>query len=806
MHDDLQLGAREKVVQQMTRDGLVETNLARKKKQRISSRSADDGFELKGDRTSQAAPEKASSATSRQKKRYVQKLRNAELESVREETPHAEQVSSGHNYEESPQSTDETLLPESSEAEDFEELADNGIERTGDSSASQVVRPRLSEKSKRTESQTSHLSREDTPVDLEAQTRKQKKNRVYQEESKKKTSRLRFDDEVSSSKTGKTVRPKNAESAVKEASVAASVSVENAAHKKVSETEQDNVGVQAAHQTELAAENTTRVVNNRFRETKTRSGNAKPRDKNARLEYEAEKPASKLYFEPSATETQEVQKANLPKTQQKRRIKRQYAESFKAATAGTEAAAVSSVPRQSVISRVGTGIKRFAKDNKGLVAVLGMAAVFVLMFIGAFGTFGSMFSQMEGAVIESTYLADDHDIRKAEKAYVEMENELQQQIEQIKRENPDYDEYRFQIDEISHNPYQLISYLTVKYGDFSYSQVKRELEEIFREQYHLSTASDTYTETVTRTVRVGESLGRVVTSGYCNCPICCGVWSGGPTASGVYPTSNHTIAVDAYNPFVPLGTHIIMNGTEYVVEDTGNFNQYGVQFDVYYDSHAAASAHGHQSWEAFIADSNGSNTVQVTQTTTVKRLSVTVTNSNLDLVLRNRMTEDETKRYMIYNATYGNRDYLFSIETLPAYGGMSYDIPPEALSDSRFAAMIHEAEKYLGYPYVWGGSSPETSFDCSGFVSWVVNHCGNGWDYGRLTAEGLRNVCTYVSPSEAKPGDLVFFQGTYDTAGASHCAIYVGNGMMIHCGNPIQYTSMQSAYWQQHFYCFGRLP
>ena len=417
-----------------------------------------------------------------------------------------------------------------------------------------------------------------------------------------------------------------------------------------------------------------------------------------------------------------------------------------------------------------------------------------------------MFSQMEGAVIESTYLADDHDIRKAENAYVAMENELQQQIERIKRENPDYDEYRFQIDEISHNPYQLISYLTVKYGDFSYSQVKRELEEIFREQYHLSTSSDTYTETTTHTVRVGESLGMVVTSGYCNCPICCGVWSGGPTASGVYPTSDHTLAVDAYNPFVPLGTHIVMNGTEYVVEDTGNFDRFGVQFDVYYDSHAAASAHGHQSWEAFVADSNGSNTVQVTQTTTVKRLSVTVTNANLDLVLRNRMNEDEIKRYMIYNATYGNRDYLFSVETLPAYGGMSYEIPPEALSDSRFAAMIHEAEKYLGYPYVWGGASPETSFDCSGYVSWVVNHCGNGWDYGRLTAEGLRNVCTYVSPAEAKPGDLVFFQGTYDTAGASHCAIYVGNGMMIHCGNPIQYTSMQSSYWQQHFYCFGRLP
>jgi cell wall-associated NlpC family hydrolase len=137
---------------------------------------------------------------------------------------------------------------------------------------------------------------------------------------------------------------------------------------------------------------------------------------------------------------------------------------------------------------------------------------------------------------------------------------------------------------------------------------------------------------------------------------------------------------------------------------------------------------------------------------------------------------------------------------------MSYDIPSEAMSDAKFAAMITEAEMYLGYPYVWGGSSPSTSFDCSGFVSWVINNCGNGWSYGRRTADGLRSICTYVSPSEAKPGDLIFFEKTYNTTGASHVGIYVGNGMMIHCGNPIQYTSIETSYWQQHFLCYGRLP
>lgn len=373
-------------------------------------------------------------------------------------------------------------------------------------------------------------------------------------------------------------------------------------------------------------------------------------------------------------------------------------------------------------------------------------------------------------------------------------------------EYSDYDEFQFQIDEIGHNPYQLISYLTVKYGGFTYAEVADEIKEIFKEQYGLYTDSTRETVTEKKKVKVGESLGQVVTSGYCNCPICCGQWSGGPTASGAYPQANHTIAVDASNPFVPMGTHVIMNGVEYVVEDTGAFARYGVQFDVYYGDHASASAHGHQTWEAYIADSNGSQEVEVTTTREVNRLDVTLTNHNLDTVLRNRMTDKEQERYDAYNKYYGNRDYLFDLNSIPTGGaGFGYDIPAEALSDPQFAKMIREAEKYLGYPYVWGGASPSTSFDCSGFVCWVINNCGNGWNVGRTTADGLRSYCSYVSPSDAKPGDLIFFQGTYDTPGASHVGIYVGNNMMIHCGNPIQYTSIASSYWQQHFMAFGRI-
>ena len=344
-----------------------------------------------------------------------------------------------------------------------------------------------------------------------------------------------------------------------------------------------------------------------------------------------------------------------------------------------------------------------------------------------------------------------------------------------------------------------------EHGATFWSEVADEIKEIFRQQYGITTDSTRETVTETKTVRVGESLGLVVTSGYCNCPICCGQWSGGPTASGAMPTANHTIAVDAANPFVPIGTHVVMNGVEYVVEDTGAFARYGVQFDVYYDNHAAASAHGHQTWEAYIADSNGNQEVQVTTTKEVNRLDVTMTNHSLDAVLRSRMTEEEQERYDAYNKYYGNRDYLFDLNSIPTgSSGFGYDIPADALSDPQFAKMIQEAEKYLGVPYVWGGYSP-SGFDCSGFVSWVINNCGNGWNVGRCTADELRSHCSQVSPSEAKPGDLIFFQGTYDTPGASHVGIYVGNNMMIHCGKPVQYTSIASAYWQEHFMAFGRL-
>lgn len=629
---------------------------------------------------------------------------------------------------------------------------------------------------------------------------KVKRERILKEQKKqKKQSRLSFGDEGDGMVHGAGTGIRKSASAVKNAAL-------TVGHWKAHEAEDDNAAVEGAHRMEFAGESLARksiYVRQRLRESRKQSArlteNMLDEAENSRLMFDAAygnqaKNAVKR-------EADQKKKSALQKLLQKKRYQKQY----RAAKESKKAKDAAITSAQRFTEKTKDAVKMVAAQNKGIFATV---ALFGLIFVLIAASFSSCSAVLQGgssAIISTSYSSTDEDIYAAENAYKALEEALNTQINQIESRHPDYDEYRYQIDEIGHNPYQLISYLTVKYGGFTYAEVADEIKEIFQQQYGINTQSTRETVTETKTVRVGESLGQVVTSGYCNCSICCGQWSGGPTASGAMPTANHTIAVDATNPFVPIGTHVVMNGVEYVVEDTGAFARYGVQFDVYYDNHAAASAHGHQTWEAYIADSNGSQEVEVTTTKEVNRLDVTMTNHNLDTVLRSRMTEEEQERYDAYNRYYGNRDYLFDLNSIPTgSSGFGYTIPGEALSDPQFAKMIREAEKYLGVPYVWGGYSP-SGFDCSGFVSWVINNCGNGWNIGRCTADELRSHCSQVSPSEAKPGDLIFFQGTYNTSGASHVGIYVGNNMMIHCGKPVQYTSIASSYWQEHFMAFGRL-
>ena len=632
---------------------------------------------------------------------------------------------------------------------------------------------------------------------------RQKKGRLKEEQAK--SGRLAFDDEGSQMVRGAGMGV--GRKAAGTAASAASVYV----HVKASEEADDNAAVDAASAGELMTERA--AVSLKRTQDPSKRADVRASRRGIHMEGASE---SRLKFTQAGQEGSGSTSSNKKKQEdrhtvmnrffQRKRYKEAYQATRSGAASGKAGASKAAAAAETMTTKAKNALKEVARRNYEVFAVLGIFGLLFLLIAVAFSSCSASV-QGSGSVIGiTTYPSSDEDIYAVENAYAALEAALNEQINQMESTHPDYDEYNYNVSEISHNPYHLISYLTAKYGDWTYADVEAEIESLFSEQYSLHTEGRTETVTETRTVRVGESLGQVVTSGYCSCSICCGQWSGGPTASGVYPTANHTLAVDASNPIVPMGTKVVMNGVEYTVEDTGAFDRYGVDFDVYYDDHASASAHGHKTWECYLADDNGTNEVTVTDTRTVKILYVTLTNQGLDAVARENLDEEQLILYNALNTTLGNRDYLWDSGAISGgSGGMDYDIPPEALEDEEFARMIHEAEKYLGVPYVWGGYSP-SGFDCSGFVSYVVNNCGNGWNYGRLTAEGLRGQCTYVAPGEAKPGDLIFFQGTYNTSGASHIGIYVGNGMMIHCGDPVQYANINSSYWQQHFMCYGRLP
>lgn len=636
-------------------------------------------------------------------------------------------------------------------------------------------------------------------VDKLSSKKKKTKLRMETDAANARKAKLRFDKAVVEDAPERPSRAKQI------ATRSAAVTVTSKVHQVVSQYEDDNVGVQSTQEMTKAVESTAYTVDHAVYSRKL-----KAYDKAEKLVQKSDKANVNALYEKFKKDNPDVGSNPFSRWRQKQAIKKEYA----AAKAGRSTATSSATKgAEKVTEKVAQGAKNITEKaaeyittHSKMIWIVLVVGLLFMVISGMFTSCGAMFQGGTQVLLGTSYTAEDEDIIGAEQYYRKMEADLRKEIQEMQEE--DYDEFRLNVDEIGHNPWQLASLLTVLYEDYTVNEVKGFLRQVFNAQYSLSSSTSTETVTETKTVRVGESLGTVTTSGYCNCVICCGQWSGGPTASGVYPTANHTIAVDANHPFVPMGTKVVMNGVEYTVEDTGNFARYGVQFDVYYDSHIAATFHGHKQWECYLADSNGSNSVEVTTTETKRILTITATNHTLTSVIANmNLTADQRERYEVLLETKGNRPYLFEDDIYSNAGGeyMDYDIPGEALTDTRFARMIREAEKYLGYPYVWGGSSPSTSFDCSGFVSWVINNCGNGWSVGRQTANGLMGVCDIIPKSQAKPGDLIFFQGTYDTAGASHVGIYVGNGMMIHCGNPISYASIETSYWQQHFYCFGRI-
>lgn len=699
-------------------------------------------------------------------------------------------------------------------------------------------------------------------------------------------------------------------------------------HGKIHEVEHENSAVEGSHKAELLAEKGVRELRNY---QKGRSHNKRQKIKASRLQESPNTEQTILH--PGTPLSKGIEKSKpglLNRFYQKLRNKRQAAE---AARQGKKVGEKTVVSTTTVTEKAVVWIREVFVNHKHTIYIILALLLVLILLLTQLQSCSVMVTQSLATISASSWPAKDEEITAADLYYTQLEASLQHKIDSIESSYPNYDEYNYNVGEIGHDPVVLISYLCAKYGSFKADDIKSELDTLFALQYRFHVETKTEQRTVTKTVRAGESLGMVVTSGYCNCSICCGQWAGGPTASGVYPTANHTIAVDASNPTVPMGTEIIMNGTLYKVEDTGAFDQYGVDFDVYYDNHSAASAHGHQTWEAFYAGGDGEE-IQVTTTEDIRVCNVTLSTTNLSSLITNRMNSDQQELYQVYLSTRGNRQFLgtpiacnwygnvssyYGYRTSPTTGaiqlhrGLDIAVPQgteilavqngtvktvstdssygnyvvlendkgyvtkyahcstvtvsagqtvnigdviakvgstgnstgphlhieflykgdyynpyfylgvgsgtlpgsgvitefpgnvDALSDAQFAALIREAEKYLGMAYVWGGSSPSTGFDCSGFVSYVFTNSGV-YNMGRLTAQGIYDICTPVSPSDAKPGDIIFFTGTYNSGSpVSHVGIYVGNGQMIHCGDPIQYTSINTSYWQNHFYAFGRV-
>lgn len=525
-----------------------------------------------------------------------------------------------------------------------------------------------------------------------------KKERVVDPGTGKVTTRLKFEETVKKkppSKLSHTVRD------------APGNTVLAAAHREIGKDEDDNVGVQSAHKLEETAETGGRMAQSAYRSHKL-----KPYRKAAIAEHRLEKANVNALYHKSLSENPQLASNPLSRLRQKQAIKKQYAAAKRAGqTAGTAGKTAGNTAKaaKTAAQKGGQATGFLWRHKKGSLIVIALFLI-VCLLLNSLSSCSILLQGGLSGLAGSTYPAKDSDMLGAEDAYAEMEADLQYELDHYESLHSGYDEYHYDLDEIKHDPYVLVSILTAYHqGEWTLDEVQGTLAMLFEKQYILTERVEVETRYRTETDTWTDEEG-----------------------------NSHT--------------------------DT-----YEVPYDYYI-------------------------------------CYVTLENFDLSHVPVYIMSEEQLSLYAVYMSTLGNRPDLFAGH--PNAAGredyLDYDVPPEALEDETFAAMLAEAEKYLGFPYVWGGSSPSTSFDCSGFVSWVINH--SGWDVGRLGAQGLCDICTPVSAANARPGDLIFFKGTYDTPGVSHCGIYVGNSMMIHCGSPISYANINSSYWQSHFYTFGRLP
>ena len=496
----------------------------------------------------------------------------------------------------------------------------------------------------------------------------------------------------------------------------------SAAHREIDQYEGDNVGVQALSEGEKTAGNVRDISKSRYARKLKKKAKMQGKKGAKTAKSSPQKPTAAQ--DAGASCTGEGGSNWLSRWRQKQDIRQSY---YAAAHSGTAAqtaggkavsngttAAKSGMEQvidkgRSVVSTAVNGIANFAKSNAHVLLIVGVFLLLLMLVMSAFSSCSILFSGTTQVSGQTIYTAEDRDIRGAETDYKKLEKELDKKIKRTPTDHPGYDEYRYHLDAIEHDPWQLTSFLTTLYDDYTRSEVQAKLKETFAKQYKLTT----WVEVQTR-----------------------------------YRT---VVMID------------IFTGIPYTV-------QVPYEYRIFHTK---------------------------------------LVNKGLEVVIREELNNDQWKRYEIFQDTLGGRPYLFN-GGLPPGGsdgsgtpGIDYQVPAEALTDEEFAAIYKEAQKYVGTPYVWGGSTPETGFDCSGYVCWVYNQ--NGYDVGRTTANGLWNKSQHISEAEAKPGDLVFFKGTYDTPGMSHTGIYLGNGMMVSAGDPIKYANIHSSYWEKHLAGFGRL-
>ena len=502
----------------------------------------------------------------------------------------------------------------------------------------------------------------------------------------------------------------------------AAAAARSAVHREVDQYEDDNVGTQALSEGEKTAGNVRDISKSIYARKLKKKAKMQGKKGAKTAKSSPQKPTAAQ--DAGASSTSEGGSNWLSRWKQRQEIRKSHyatAHSGTAAqTAGGKAASNGTTAAKSgmeqvidkgksVVSTAVNGIANFAKSNAHVLLIVGVFLLLLLLGMSAFSSCSILFSGTTQVSGQTIYSAEDRDIRGAEQDYKKLEKELDKKIKRTPTDHPGYNEYQYHLDPIEHDPWQLTSFLTTLYDDYTRSEVQGKLKETFKKQYKLTT----WVEVQTR-----------------------------------YRT---VVMID------------LMTGMPYTT-------QVPYEYRIFHTK---------------------------------------LVNKGLEVVIREELNNDQWKRYEIFQDTLGGRPYLFN-GGLPPGGsdgsgtpGIDYQVPAEALTDSEFAAIYKEAQKYVGTPYVWGGSTPETGFDCSGYVCWVYNQ--NGYNVGRTTANGLWNKSQHISEAEAKPGDLVFFEGTYDTPGKSHVGIYLGNGKMVSAGDPIKYADIHSSYWQKYLSGFGRL-